>query len=169
VVKNITPKSPLLRQEFNREDIFQVANDIKPLTRFAIKKALTKVVYASRIRTPLLLGDVNKNTLNAKRETALSHGFRKFFDTNCTHSCMNPIYIEFCLGHKLQGNKDSYFLPHPNSNGVYLDISEGHDKSPGYLDAIDYLTINEKNRLRRKIQEITIRTDKLNILEQKMN
>jgi hypothetical protein len=30
--ENITPKSPLLRQEFDREDIFQAVNDIKPLT-----------------------------------------------------------------------------------------------------------------------------------------
>jgi hypothetical protein len=44
--ENITPKSPLLRQEFDREDIFEVANNVKPLTRFAIKKALTKLVYA---------------------------------------------------------------------------------------------------------------------------
>lgn len=62
----------------------------------------------------------------------MSHGFRKFFDTTCTNSGMNPIYIEFCLGHSLKGVKDSYFLPQPDSNGGYLDILEGRDKSPGW-------------------------------------
>jgi len=60
--------------------------------------------------------------LNYRRYIAMSHGFRKYFDTTCTHSGMNPIYIEFCLGHSLKGVKDSYFLPQPDSNGVYLDI-----------------------------------------------
>jgi hypothetical protein len=77
----------------------------------------------------------------------MCHGFRKFFDTTCTHSRMNQTYIEFCLGHKLPGVKDSYFLPQPDSNGVYIDILEGREKTPGYLDAIDFLTINDENRL----------------------
>jgi hypothetical protein len=101
-------------------------------------------LYASGLRTPLVCNgssDSNNNNnerklLNTRHETAISHGFRKFFDTVCTNSGMNHIYIEFCLGHKLQGVKDSYFLPQPDSTGVYLDILEGHDKSPGYLDAI---------------------------------
>jgi hypothetical protein len=68
--------------------------------------------------------------LNAEKPW-VSHGFRKFFDTTCTNSGMNPIYIEFCLGHSLKGVKDSYFLPQPDSDGGYLDILEGRDKSPG--------------------------------------
>jgi hypothetical protein len=63
---------------------------------------------------------------------------------------MNQTYVDFCLGHKLLGVRDPYFLPQPDSNGVYLDILEGRDKSVGYLDAIDYLTINEENRLTLK-------------------
>jgi hypothetical protein len=82
---------------------------------------------------------------------------------------MNPIYIEFCLGHSLKGVKDSYFLPQPDSNGVYIDILEGRDKSPGYLDAINYLTINEENRLRREVERLTAHKGKLEILEEKMN
>jgi hypothetical protein len=146
--ENITPRSPLLRQEFDREDILQATNAVKPITKFAIRKALTKILYASGLRTPLVIQDEegkskDRRRLNNRRPTAMSYGFRKFFDTNCTHSGMNPIYIEFCLDHSLKGVKDSYFLPQPDSNGVYLDILEGHDKSSGYLDAIDYLTINE--------------------------
>jgi site-specific recombinase XerD len=168
--ENITAKSPLFRREFDKHDIFQVANSVKPITRESIKKSINEVLYASGLRTPFIITESKKDKiLNTRRQIAMSHGFRKFFDTNCTHSGMNPIYIEFCLGHSLKGDKDSYFLPQPDSNGVYLDILEGHDKSIGYIDAIDYLTINEENRLKRKVQQLTIKTDKPEILEQKMN
>jgi integrase len=168
--ENITAKSPLFRREFDKHGIFQVANSVKPITRESIKKSINEVLYASGLRTPFIITESKKDKiLNTRRQIAMSHGFSKFFDTNCTHSGMNPIYIEFCLGHSLKGDKDSYFLPQPDSNGVYLDILEGHDKSIGYIDAIDYLTINEENRLKRKVQQLTIKTDKLEILEQKMN
>jgi integrase len=167
--ENITPKSPLLRREFDKHDIFQVANDVRPLTRPSIKKALGEVLYASGLRTPLVIQQEDKRRLNNRRQTPMSHGFRKFFDTTCTNSGMNPIYIEFCLGHSLRGVKDSYFLPQPDSNGVYLDILEGHDnKSIGYIDAIDSLTINEENRLKRRIKQLTIKTDKLDLLQEQI-
>lgn len=121
--ENTTPRSPLLRYEFDKHDIFQVANDIMPLTRWGIKKVLNDLLYASGLRTPFVT-----SKLNNRRQIAMSHGFRKFFDTNCTHSGMNPVYIEFCLGHSLKGVKDSYFLPQPDSNGVYIDILEGREK-----------------------------------------
>jgi integrase len=117
--ENITPKSPLFRGEFDKHDIFAVANKVKPITKDSIKKSIQEVLYASGIRTPLVKAATR---LNYRRDIAMSHGFRKYFDTTCTHSGMNPIYIEFCLGHSLKGVKDSYFLPQPDSNGVYLDI-----------------------------------------------
>ena len=164
--ENIMPKSPLLRREFDRNDIFQVANDIKPLTGYAIKKALTKVSYASGLRTSLVTR--SKNVRNTRRETALAHGFRKFFDTTCTHSGMNQTYVDFCLGHKLPGVKDSYFLPQPDSNGVYLDILEGHDKSPGYLDAIDFLTIDDSQRLKRENEMLRVKKSEIEELKQQV-
>jgi integrase len=162
--ENIIPKSPLLRREYDKHDIFQVANDIKPITRSSVRKSIHELLYASGLRTPVpILIDATagnsietKLKLNSRRPTAMCHGFRKFFDTTCTHSGMNQTYIEFCLGHKLPGVKGSYFLPQPDSNGVYLDILEGRDKSPGYLDAIDALTINAENRLRRENQMLKV-------------
>jgi hypothetical protein len=66
----------------------------------------------------------------------------------------------------LKGVKDSYFLPQPDSNGVYLDILEGHEKSPGYLDAIDWLTIDESNRLRRQVEVLKVEKSKIDELQQ---
>ncbi|MFL6368382.1 MAG: tyrosine-type recombinase/integrase [Nitrososphaeraceae archaeon] len=164
--ENITPRSPLLRREFDRNDIFQIANNVRPLTRDGIKKSLNDVLYASGLRAPIVK---EKNSLNTRRETAMSHGFRKFFDTWCTNSGMNQTYVDFCLGHSLPGVKDSYFLPQADSNGVYLDILEGHDKSPGYTDPIDYLTINEENRLRRKVQQLTIDVSEIQAFKKELD
>jgi hypothetical protein len=129
------------------------------------------VLYASGIRTPVVSNSSTKpNTLilNYRRDIPMAHGFRKFFDTTCTYSGMNPIYIEWCMGHKLKGVKDSYFNPQPDSNGIYMDILEGHDKSPGYIDAIDFLTINEENRLRHQVEKLTIRKDELESLQKQV-
>jgi hypothetical protein len=155
----------LLRHEFNKRDTFQVANDVKPMSKSGIKITLHQVLYASGIRTPLVLP---QNVINYRRDIAMSHGFRKFFDTNCTYSGMNPIYIEWCMGHSLKGEKNSYFLPQPDLDGIYLDVLEGHDKSPGYLEAIDFLTINEENRLRHQVEKLNIRKDELESLQKQV-
>jgi hypothetical protein len=173
--ENITSRSPLLRREFDKHDIFQVANDVRPLTIYGVKKLLADLLYASGLRTLLVTAtatipehDNNNIVRNTRHPMAMSHGFRKFFDTNCIHSGMNPIYIEFCLGHSLKGVKDSYFLPQPDSSGVYMDILEGHDKSPRYLDAIDFRTINNENRLRRENEMLKIKKSEIEELKEQV-
>jgi hypothetical protein len=132
-------------------------------------KVMTEVLYAPGLRAPLVSrASASSSTAattittttklkNNRRETAMSHGFRKFFDTTCTNAGMDPIYTEFCLGHKLPCVKDSYFLPQPDSNGVYVDILEGNNgKSLGYIDAIDYLTIDNSQRLKRENEMLKV-------------
>ena len=126
------------------------------------------MLYESRLRVPLPPPAADTTTNTTRRETAITHGFRKFFDTTCTHSGMNPIYIEWCMGHKLKGVKDSYFNPQPNSNGIYIDILEGHEKSLGYIDAIDSLTINEENRLKKQVEMLKVRKDEFEYLKQQV-
>ena len=52
--ENITPRSTLLRLEFDKHDIFQVANDIKPITKSSVKKVINEALYGSGLRTPLI-------------------------------------------------------------------------------------------------------------------
>jgi integrase len=170
--ENITPKSPLFRREFDKHDVWQVAKEVKPLTKASVKKAIGEILYSSGLRTPLATAPEikDKRRLNTRRETALSHGFRKFFDTTCTHSGMNPVYVEWCLGHKLKGVKDSYFLPQPDSNGVYKDILEGNNngKSLGYIDAIDYLTIDNSRRLERENEMLKVKKSEFEFLKEQV-
>jgi predicted KAP-like P-loop ATPase len=52
----------------------------------------------------------------------------------------------------------SYFKPTEDQ------ILEGNDRMIGYVGVIDDLTINEENRLKKKVQQLTIRSDKLDEL-----
>jgi hypothetical protein len=45
-----------------------------------------------------------------------------------------------------------------------LDLLEGDDRHIGYVGAIDMLTVNEENRLRRRVEELTIKADKVDEL-----
>ena len=55
------------------------------------------------------------------------HGFRKYFATTLETEDVNPIYIEFVLGHDM-GLKSVYSKPHPHYSfwkemgAKYLDI-----------------------------------------------
>jgi hypothetical protein len=72
-----------------------------------------------------------------------------------TLSVLDPI-PELLLGHDI-GLKKHY---------VRLGEDEILEE---YLKAVDALTINEENRLKRKIEELTVRVDKLDELEEQMS
>jgi len=163
--EHITPKSPLLRHEFDRTDIFQVANNVKPLSKFSIKKTIHQILYISGLRTPLVAGQNKNKVLNVRRRTAMNHGFRKFFETWCIHSGMNPTYVKLCTGHSL-GVEDSYILPQPDGNGIYQEILEGSDKSLGFIAAIDYLTIDDTQRLKRENETLKVKKSEIEQLKE---
>ena len=70
---------------------------------------------------------------------------------------MDGLYVEKLMGHDL-GLKQRYFKTSAQ------ELLEGNDHKMGYVSMIDALTINEENRLRRKIQTLEIDTDKLDLL-----
>ena len=166
----ITAKSPLIRRWFDKRDVFTAARDIKPVTESSIKRAVTNVLYASGLRIAIVTAETESESqrLNYRRATALTHGYRKFFDTTCTNAGMNGVYIEWCMGHKLKGVKDSYFLPQPNAEGIYVDVLEGNEKSPGYLDAIDWLTIDDSNRLKRENEMLKVKKSEYQYLKEQI-
>lgn len=47
------------------------------------------------------------------------------------------------------------------------DLLEGNDKMIGFAGIIDALTINEENKLRRKVEVLTEKQDEINKLEVK--
>jgi hypothetical protein len=65
---------------------------------------------------------------------------------------VNPEAREMLLGHSI-GLSDSYYRPDTTN------LTE-------YLKAVDLLTINEENRLRRKVEILEVKADKIPELQQ---
>jgi hypothetical protein len=79
----------------------------------------------------------------------MTHGFRKFFETNAFKAGMDHMYIRRLLGQK-SGLEDAYLKL---SEG---DLLEGDSKHIG--DVIGQLEIDDSNRLKREVQ--TLRVEK---------
>ena len=78
------------------------------------------------------------------------HGFRKFVTTQLVNSDVNPEIREMLLGHKI-GLASAYYRPSEDEM-----LNE-------YLKAVDNLTINEENRLKRKVEVLTIEKSKVDL------
>ena len=90
-----------------------------------------------------------------KKNISVVHGFRKFFTTQLINSKVNPEIREMVLGHKI-GLASAYYRP------TEQEILEEYQK------AEDNLTIDPANRLRRKIETLTIEKSRLDRIEEKM-
>jgi hypothetical protein len=72
---------------------------------------------------------------------------------DCGNSMILPrrrpytLYVEMLLGHDI-ALKGSYFKP------MVRDLLEGNEKMLGYVAAVDALTINEENRLKKQVVEL---------------
>jgi hypothetical protein len=169
--EKIKPESPLFRRTFDRNDLLQARNP-RPLRLGTLNWILNTLLYSTGVRTTAIVeekttndnnNDNNNNSNNRRRRDIMqAHGFRKFFDTTCTTAGMNPVYTELLMGHNL-GLKSRYAKPTPT------DLLEGNDKNLGYISAIDALTVNDENRLRRQIKIQKEKEDKLTVMEKQFN
>jgi hypothetical protein len=89
-----------------------------------------------------------------RKNVRLTSGFRKFFDTQLIYARVEPRTKELFLGHSI-GLDDHYFKPGDN----YV-LQE-------YLKAVDNLTINEENRLRKELINLTQKNSELEVMESK--
>ena len=78
-----------------------------------------------------------------RKQIPIIHGFRKFFTECLVDSKLNPEIREMLLGHKI-GLASAYYKPTEQEM-----LNE-------YLKAVNLLTINEENRLRKKVETLTI-------------
>jgi integrase len=146
--ENITPDSPLIREVFNRRS---VAKNPQRMQLNTLNSLLRDLILASGIQKVEHLTETKTNG-KIKKEIAMSNGFRKKVTTDMIHSKVNPEAREMLLGHSIQLG-DSYYRPHPD------------ELLQEYLNCVDSLTINEENRLKRKVETLTVRADKIKELE----
>jgi hypothetical protein len=106
-----------------------------------IKRLLEDALWAQGLRRK---SDLRRN----RYEFQTNHGLRKWFKTRCEQSGMKSINIETLMGHSI-GISDSYYR-----------ITE-RELLDDYLKAVDSLTINEDNILRRQVSELSENADKV--------
>ena len=168
--EKLTPKSPVFRDQFDRNDPASV-HDVKPLKLRTVERLISRTIEKSGIRTVERITELHDEKGKIRKNVRLTAGFRKFFDTQLIYARVEPRTKEMFMGHSI-GLDDHYFKPGEN----YV-LQE-------YLKAVDSLTINEENRLKIKIEELTARNetneyviknklqekeDKLNVMEERFN
>ena len=110
---------------------------------------MSNILYSLAIKSGVR--QTNHNSTGRERQAVpLAHGFRKFFTTQLVNSKVNPEIREMLLGHSI-GLAGAYYKP---TEDEMLDE---------YMKAADNLTINEENRLRRKVEVLTIEKSKVDL------
>ncbi len=139
--------SLLFRQEF---DWASVRNP-KTMNVKALSKLLEDKLLRSGLTTRTHETETTK-TGQKRNEVPRAHGFRKFVETNMIRAKLQPEIREMLLGHDLPSNVKSYYRP---------DESEVLEE---YLKAVDLLTINEENRLRRQVETLQVEKSQIDEL-----
>ena len=80
-----------------------------------------------------------------------AHGFRKFYKTRA-EQVMKPINVEITMGHNI-GLSSCYYKP------MEKEVLED------YLKAVEFLTINDSNRLQEKIVSLEEKQDDISIMK----
>jgi integrase len=141
--EKITDNSYLIRDQFDIRN----PGPQKPVHHKSIQWNLRVLAIKCGIR---------KNAhKHARQEVMMSHGFRKFFMNQLVNIRINPEIREMLLGHKI-GLASAYYRPTED---------EMYDE---YEKAIDSLTINEENRLRKKVETLEIEKSRIDMLETKI-
>jgi integrase len=149
--ERLTPKSPLFRDQFDREDLASIHN-IRPLQLRTVERLISRTVEKSGIRTIERTTELPGEKGKIRKNVKLTTGFRKFFDTQLIYCRVEPRTKELFMGHSI-GLDGHYFTPAES----YV-LQE-------YLKAVDNLTINEENRLRTKVDELTKKKNEIETME----
>lgn len=143
--ERLEPDSLVIREQFDISDMDQVRKRAKPVSKSTLSNTLHNYLLKAGIR------EINHNFTNRERfEVPMAHGFRKFCTTQLVHSKINPEIREMLLGHKI-GLASAYYRPRPSEDEV---LSE-------FRKAIDLLTINQENRLKREVKQLTEKQDEI--------
>jgi integrase len=146
--EKLTLRSPLFRDQFDRNDPDSIHN-VKSLKLRAVERLISRTIEKSGLRTVQRQTELQHDEHGKiRKDVRLTSGFRKFFDTQLIYADVRPAIKEMFMGHSITYD-DNYFKPSEN------DVLEE------YLTVVDWLTINEENRLKKQVKELTRKQDDL--------
>jgi integrase len=146
--------TPLFRKHFDKYDSMQVAHPI-PITASTIKYLIKELLNKTGIRPPVKLTEEEKILGKPAKKTSLPmiHGFRKFVVTNMIRAKLEYNARETLVGHTLKSLDISY------------DRREQGELLEEYVKAIDYLTIDDLNKLRREVEHYKVKASQFDSLK----
>jgi integrase len=136
--EKVNDNSFLIREQFDIRDKFAIGT-CKGIGREVLQWKLRDIASRSDVRT---------------KEVPIAHGFRKFAMKQFVNSKINPEIREMLLGHKIALASCYY---RPTEEEIYAE----------YEKAVNNLTINEENRLKIKVNQLTERQDEIELMKYK--
>ena len=144
--EKLSKDSFLLREQFDVNDIEQIRKQGRCISISSMSNILYSLTVRSGVR------QVNHNATGRERQPIpLAHGFRKFFTTQLINAKVNPEIREMLLGHSI-GLAGAYYKPTEDEMLVE------------FMKAADNLTINEENRLRKKVEKLEVEKTEIQAL-----
>jgi integrase len=139
--EKISQDAPLFRQQFDVRDMDIVKNP-KSMDKRVLADLIRQKIHRSGLMSITPLTAENKPG-KKRNPIKRAHGFRKFVTTTMINAGVNETVVDKLTGHST-GNRRAYYKP------------QSVDLLGEFLKAVDALTINEENRLRMKVQQLTI-------------
>ena len=146
--EKITPNSPLFRKKFDTDFHEKARNDVQPWRLDAINELLRKALVHNGLIT---IDHVNPS--GNRKEVKMSHGFRKFFKSQLVLSKVDSDLRMLLMGHSKKGLELRY------------DRLTEEEMLSEYEKAIDNLTIDPANRLRKKVEKLEVEASQLQRLQ----
>jgi integrase len=145
--EKLSDNSPLFRKQF---DILLDARRPKNMSVSALSKLLEDKLHKSGL---MIASKETESMKHGQKRNAIAraHGFRKFVTTNMVRAKVSAEAREMLLGHSIGLNKAYY---RPGEDEILQE----------YLKAVDLLTINEENRLRRKVEILEVEKSQIDEL-----
>lgn len=151
------PNAFLFIHTFDKSDPSPIINK-RPISSIALAKTIVCNLVATGLRTHLSLADKQCDLVDKKRLAAIHrnelhpcHSLRIFAVTNMQRAKVDKTIREMLVGHST-GLDKSYYKPQEE------EILEE------YLKAVDNLTINNENRLKKQLDFYKYRQDRLDEL-----
>jgi integrase len=141
--ERLTDDSPLFRADYN---VREGTRKVKPITVKTITGTIDVLLRNTGLRRQVSIETVGEKQ-HHRFHIMMTHGFRKFFETNAFKAGMDHMYIRRLMGQK-SGLEDAYLKLSEE------DLLEGDSKHVGYVDVIDQLCIDPKSRLERENEQL---------------
>jgi integrase len=152
--ERVAPKSPLFREQFDLNDPFQISAP-RHLRATTLQTTFDRILIKAGLRTMKHETETTKIRGRVRKDVSRFNGFRKFFNTNLVRAKVNPQIKEMLMGHSIDLD-DNYYKP------------TADERLQEYLKAVNLLTINEENRLRMELNDVRLRLDRLDKVEENM-